>query len=208
MTKWLYGDYAKDYDMTGEIKVGLGTVKVHDIFDPLPEFMKKADVVFVDPPYNIGLLKGFYTKAGLDNSNQDFEVFTKRLFECIAEINPEYLFVEIGHQNLPMYERKCGELFETVQVSQCTYYNNSKNVCFIIYATNLKNPSPNPVPDGVDESKAIDLICSWLPKDKVIGDLCMGRGLVGISAQNYGKQFVGTELNVNRLACLLKKIKG
>ena len=37
-------------------------VTVHDIFDPLPDFMHRADLVFVDPPYNGAQLTGYYTK--------------------------------------------------------------------------------------------------------------------------------------------------
>ena len=39
-----------------------------------------------------------------------------------------------------------------------------------------------------------------------IGDLCMGRGLVGVNAYKNGKRFVGTELNHKRLAVLLERI--
>lgn len=43
--KWEYGEFYKKYNMEGEISVGTGTVKVHDIFNPLPDFMKKATVI-------------------------------------------------------------------------------------------------------------------------------------------------------------------
>jgi predicted RNA methylase len=38
-----------------------------------------------------------------------------------------------------------------------------------------------------------------------VADLCMGRGLTGISAYKLGKKFVGTELNKRRLAVLIDK---
>lgn len=41
---------------------------------------------------------------------------------------------------------------------------------------------------------------------EVMGDLCMGQGLVGLSAWDAGKPFVGTELNKRRLANLLQKL--
>lgn len=205
--KWLYGDHAKNYDMTGEIKVGLGTVKVHDIFDPLPDFMKEADYIFVDPPYNEGLLKGFYTKAGLGTPKGDFERFTARFFECIKEIGPEYLYVEIGKQNVAMYESICSKMFQHVEITNCIYYKDPKNICYILRCTNSE-PTPNPLTDGMDESDAIETICSAVPEGKVIGDLCMGMGLVGISAQKHGRRFVGTELNVHRLAKMVHIIRG
>jgi uncharacterized protein (DUF2344 family) len=42
----------------------------------------------------------------------------------------------------------------------------------------------------------------------VIGDLCMGRGLVGLNAYRNGKRFVGTELNHKRLSVLIEKVEG
>ena len=43
MKNFNYRDFYLKYDMTGEIKIGTGIVKVHDIFDELPLFMKQAD---------------------------------------------------------------------------------------------------------------------------------------------------------------------
>lgn len=203
MTKWKYGDHAKDYIMNGLLKAGTGIVKVHDIFDPLPEFMLDADCIFVDPPYNQSMLKGYYTKAGLDNSRGEFDKFTDRLFECIAEINPKIIFLEIGKQNLEKYMMKCTSQFKTVGFVNATYYHNADNKCYLIYATNHDEYLNHPLKEGIDESDAIDEICRWLPDGMVIGDLCMGVGLVGISATKYNKPYVGTELNPNRLAKLL-----
>ena len=74
---WKYGDYCQKYDMCGEIKIGTGVVKAHDIFESLPQFMKKADVVFSDPPCSRGNLTSFYTKAEKKNKHiNDFNYFT------------------------------------------------------------------------------------------------------------------------------------
>ena len=45
---WEYGDYCQKYNMSGEIQIGTGIVKVHNIFDELPAFMKSADCVFCE----------------------------------------------------------------------------------------------------------------------------------------------------------------
>ena len=50
MNKWEYGGAYKKHDMEGIIEVGTGEVKVHNIFDKLPDFMRKADCIFCDPP--------------------------------------------------------------------------------------------------------------------------------------------------------------
>lgn len=58
---------------------------------------------------------------------------------------------------------------------------------------------------GMDEAKVIALV-GKVEQYTVMGDLCMGQGLVGLSAYDAGKPFVGTELNKRRLANLLKKL--
>lgn len=49
MVEFEYGGKYKKYDMTKTWEIGGGTLKVHDIFDPLPDFMMRADCMFVDP---------------------------------------------------------------------------------------------------------------------------------------------------------------
>lgn len=58
---------------------------------------------------------------------------------------------------------------------------------------------------GIDEAKCIGII-GQIERYEVFGDLCMGQGLVGLSAYQAGKPFVGTELNKRRLANLLQKL--
>lgn len=67
-------------------------VKVHDIFEPLPDFMKEADCIFTDMPYNLSLLNGYYTKAERTDYKSNFQCFIDRFFECIDEIKPKNLF--------------------------------------------------------------------------------------------------------------------
>ena len=75
------GGYYKKYNMDGEIKIGSGTVMVHDIFNPLPEFMKQIDVLVSDPPCTKSNLNSFYTKADKADEHKDnFNDFEKRLY--------------------------------------------------------------------------------------------------------------------------------
>ena len=59
--------------------------------------------------------------------------------------------------------------------------------------------------DYMDEENIIEWVCANEEYD-CIGDLCMGRGLVGTNAYKNGRRFVGTELNPKRLAVLLERI--
>ena len=94
------------------------------------------------------------------------------------------------------------KLYKHVTFYNSTYYNNSKNLCYIVQGSekrlNLKL-------DGMDEEKIIEFICKNLQYE-CIGDMCMGRGLVGFNSYLNNKNFVGIELNHKRLSVLLENI--
>lgn len=202
---WEYGEIYKKYDMSGEITIGTGKVKVHDIFNPLPDFMKDADVVFSDPPCSEGNLKTFYTKADLEKQ-KFFQDFKNRFFECVDEINPHTLFVEVFASNKEDFQTECEKRFKHVVCLDSYYYHNRKNKCWVFYCTNRQiDANMVNLLNNNDEQKIIELICKHYDFE-CIADVCMGRGLVGFYANKYGKKFVGTELNKKRLAVLLERV--
>ncbi len=197
-----YRGYYKKYDMSGDIIIGTGMVKVHDIFDKIPEFMKRADCLFIDPPCSEGNLKSFYTKSDLQKRNS-INAFNERLFEYIDIINPKHIFIETFKSNNETIFNRLNERYGTnVKEFPSYYYGKEKNKCFILYASleecNIEIPY-------MDEEKVIEYICKNVIFD-CIGDICMGKGLVGFYANKYNKKFVGTELNKKRLACLIEHI--
>lgn len=203
MNKWNYGGHADRYNMDVVIKAGTGEVMVHDIFNPLPLFMLKADVIFCDPPCSQGNLQSFYTKAD-KKLLSFFDAFVVRLFECIDEIAPKAVFIEVFASNKDLFIDKLKERYKNVIVHDSYYYHNKKNKCWVLEATN-NEPCGLDI-DDKDEANIIKEICANYPFD-CIGDLCMGRGLVGFYANKAGRPFVGTELNKNRLAVLLHRIE-
>ena len=56
----------------------------------------------------------------------------------------------------------------------------------------------------IDEEDIIKAVAG--NEDGIIGDLCMGRGLVACAAAVNKKKFVGTELNPKRLAVCLERL--
>lgn len=206
MAKWEYGSIYKHYNMDGEIKIGTGILKVHNIFDQLPEFMRQADVIFCDPPCSKANINSFYTKADRTDYQVDYLPFAKRFFECIDEIKPKDLFVEVFKSNFDYFWNEITKRYKFVYVCPSKYYNSSKNKCWIIHGTNDQKHALHLQPcENMDEAKIINYICSNLDY-KCIGDLCMGRGLVGWNAYINNKAFVGTELNKKRLAILVHNI--
>lgn len=208
MASWEYGGTYKKYDMTGIIELPYQSkVQVCDWTVTMPEFMKEADTLFIDPPWNIGNVKTFYTKAEQEHPTIDFLQFTETLFKRIDEISPEFLFIEIGKQYLAEYISECKERYRCITFYNSTYFNNVDNKCYVIHATNDRSRKRYKELEDLDEAKIIAWLCRHHDY-RCIGDLCMGQGLVGKHAFMNGKRFVGTELNPKRLAKLVDFIKG
>lgn len=78
-------------------------------------------------------------------------------------------------------------------------------ICSDIHATNDRKHKRYRILEDQDEADIIAWICQNHGYE-CIGDLCMGRGLVGRHAVMAGRRFVGTELNPKRLAVLIEWI--
>lgn len=202
--KWNYGDAYKRFPLAEDPYIfdNGSTIQVHDIFNPLPEFMKEADVLFVDPPWNQGNMTTFYTKADKINPHK-YESFYTRLFELIEEINPEWCFVEVGKEHLADFIYRMRKIYKWVTFYNSMYYRNKNNLCYVIQGSNKRK---NFKLDYTDEEDIIKWICENIDYN-CIGDLCMGRGLVGLYSYMNGKKFVGTELNHKRLSVLVERIE-
>lgn len=203
--KWDYGGAYLRYPIAAgqEVELSGGSkIKAHNIFDPLPSFMKEADLLFTDPPWNLGNLNSFYTKADRTDYQDNFTVFYQRLFACIGAIAPRVCYVEVGKEYLAEFIIEMKRLYKNVTFYNSSYYHRQTNICYVIRggARRIKLPL-----DYMDEEDIIAWVCQHEEYD-CIGDLCMGRGLVGINAYKSGKKFVGTELNPKRLSVLIEKI--
>ncbi len=202
--KWNYNDAYKRYPLTEQpyIFPDGSIVQVHDIFDPLPEFMKQADILFVDPPWNLSNINTFYMKADKAERIGEYEKFYKRLFDCIEEINPHTCYVEIGKEHLADFVLEMRSLFKYVTFYNSFYYHDKNKICYVVRGS-MKFKKPKL--DYMDEEDIIEWVCK--NEDYTcIGDLCMGRGLVGVNAYKNKKRFVGTELNHKRLSVLVERI--
>jgi hypothetical protein len=200
---WDYGGAYLRHDMEGEIRLPNGsTVAVCDWTLRLPEFMKQADTLFIDPPWNAGNVRSFYTKADLDSPRVDFLAYTEKLWERIDQIAPRFLFLEMGKEFLAHYLSQAVQRYKYVTFYNSTYYGKRENKCYVIHATDDFKRRRYAELEDMDEADII----AWLCRNHdygCIGDLCMGRGLVGRHAYLAGRKFVGTELNKKRLAVLV-----
>lgn len=202
--KWEYRGSYLNYPIKPAVPyiIDKNIIMASDLIDELPDFMKKADILFIDPPWNLRNLNTFYMKARLMPKVESYEEFYEILFKRISEIKAKLCFLEIGKEYLADFIIEMKKLYKYVTFYNSTYYNNSKNLCYIVQGSekrlNLKL-------DGMDEEKIIEFICKNLQYE-CIGDLCMGRGLVGFNSYLNNKNFVGIELNHKRLSVLLENI--
>ena len=202
--KWEYGGSYLNYPIKPAVPyiIDKNIIMASDLIDELPDFMKKADILFIDPPWNLRNLNTFYMKARLMPKVESYEEFYEILFKRISEIKAKLCFLEIGKEYLADCIIEMKKLYKYVTFYNSTYYNNSKNLCYIVQGSekrlNLKL-------DGMDEEKIIEFICKNLQYE-CIGDLCMGKGLVGFNSYLNNKNFVGNELNHKRLSVLLENI--
>lgn len=205
MANWNYNDAYVRHPIADNETVIFNNgsmVKVHNIFDPLPDIMLNADLLFIDPPWNLGNINTFYTKADRTDYLKDFETFYKQLFRCIGLIKPHTCYVEVGKEYLSDFIMKMRLLYKHVTFYNSTYYHSKDKLCYIIRGGNKRKTLHL---DNMDEEDIIEWICA--NEDYTcIGDLCMGRGLVGANAYKNDKRFVGTELNHKRLSVLLERI--
>lgn len=204
--KWMYGDAIKRFPIEdGEVwsvDDGMGRVKVHDLYHPLPDYMLEADMVIVDPPWNLSNVNTFYTKADKQGEHKkSFNEFYQQIFNQIDVINPKKIYIEMGKQNVDRFEEELKKRFKIVERWEITYYK--KHLCYFLRASNTEASPFNY--SGMDEWDAI-LKALEVEEYETVADLCMGRGLVGVGAYENGKKFVGTELNKKRLAVLIEKI--
>ena len=205
MNKWSYGDSWEKFPIReGEVWTEANTmsaVAVWDIFNGMPEFMLAADMVYCDPPWNLSNISSFYTKAGKSSIGGNYLCFANVLFEHIVKINPNVCYLEIGKQNINLFLSKFKEIFQYVQNWDVTYYK--KNKSFLIRGSNIGETDVDFT--GIDDDYIPGLVL-LSENFSCVADLCMGRGLTGITAYKFDKRFVGTELNKRRLAVMIDKV--
>lgn len=205
MVEWNYGDAYKRHPIgNGETVIfsDSSKLKVHDIFNPLPQFMFEADLVFVDSPWNLGNLKTFYTKASLKSIVENFGYFYNRLFECIKEISPKTCYAEVGKEYLAEFIFEMRKQYSYVTFYNSTYYHKKNNFCYVVRGSQKRVKLSL---DGIDEEDIIAWVCA--NEDySCIGDLCMGQGLIAVNAIRNGRRFVGTELNPKRLSVTIERV--
>jgi len=201
MANWEYRGLYKNHNMEGIIELPNNSkLKVCDLTKEMPDFMKQADTLFIDPPCSQGNLRSFYTKNDM-TCELTFTDFYIDLFKRITEIKPKHLFVEVFKSNYDVFYNEFKDKFKNIIIYDSFYYNKKSNKCWIFHCSN-EEIQLNEKMNNIDEEKVIRYITTN-HNYNCIGDLCMGTGLVGKHAFLNDKQFVGTELNKKRLGIVV-----
>lgn len=203
--KWKYGNSWEKYPIRENEEwvhqVSGSVLKVWDLFDGLPDFMTEADMIYTDPPWNTGNIRGFYTKANL-GTTKTFVDFTEILFNHIQQINAPVCYLEIGKQNVYIFKECLNQIYPSTQIWPVTYYR--KNPSFLIRGGIVDTTFDFTDMDDMDTP----LAAMKNERFSCVADLCMGRGLTATTAIELGKRIVGTELNPRRLACTIDRVGG
>lgn len=202
--KYLYGDSwekyrIKDGETWTEAKTG-SKVTVCNLINRLPRHMLEADMVYSDPPWSLGNVNCFVSKAGKDEYLSEFPEFSTAFFSRLAEISPSVCYIEIGKQNLSLFKSKIAELFPIIQEWEIKYYN--KHLCYLLRGGTTPTDYDF---SGLDDAKTPEAAIR-IENPACIADLCTGRGLTTVAAYMLGKKFVGTELNKRRLAVAIERV--
>lgn len=205
MSEWNYGDAYRRHPIPAGSRVQFADgsiVQAADLFDdPIPSFLFEADLLCIDPPWTTGNLTSFYTKAG-QLARGDFPAFLARLFTVIGQIAPKVCYIEIGKAALADVIVSMRRLYPTVTFYNSMYYRRPANHCYWVRGGPKRIALPL---DGLDEADIIQWIAAH-EDYTCLGDLCMGRGLVGLAAFAAHRRFVGIELNPKRLSVLVESM--
>lgn len=204
--KWNYGNAIERYPInegeTWSLEDGRGKLRTHDLYQPLPDFMLEADLLIIDPPWNLSNVNTFYTKADMQGKHlNNFHEFYQQIFRQIDAIGTDTVYIEMGKQNVDRFEYALSERYQIVERYPITYYN--VNPCFFLRASNIME-SPYDY-TGMDEWNAI-LLALEIEDYHTVADFVIGRGLVAVGAYRTGHIFAGTDLNKKRLAVVAEKI--
>lgn len=175
-------------------------ISVCDLTKELPSFMFVADMIYCDPPWTIGNVNMFNSKAGREYMNSFYE-FYSCFFDAIARINARVCYLEIGKENYGIFNQRLCSIYRVVQSWSVTYYK--KNPCYLLRGADL--PIDFDYSGYDDEETPAMAIKNEQPQ--IVADLCTGRGLTGIAALTNGCMFVGTEMNKRKLAVFIERTK-
>jgi hypothetical protein len=222
MTKsdWLYGDAGDRIPVTpgtlwaaGPHLFACGDLTIRAQYAALLNPARLAAIqiplVYVDPPWNLALLNGFRTKAGLSRSSIDFTTFLKILLEPLSTLLPRPTILMEGSAQ-PKAMEAVTDAVDSIRGLSCqsiwniTYYGDKPG---LLYQLSGHPPEDETTFHGVDSDdcpgRAIE---HFTEPGNFVLDPCVGRGGTAIACQTLSRRCIGMELNPRRLAVTLDRL--
>lgn len=166
----------------------------------------KCQMAYIDPPWNNGNVRAFYTKAGKQHPAGDFTVFITSLFSLTRAVAGD-CFVEAGKANVATLQVKLESMgADVLTVSPITYYK--KHPCAVLqYIWHVDTSMETVDLVGLDDESTPGRAITGCsnPGDYVL-DLCAGRGLTSRHAANWNRGSVNIELHPNRISAALARL--
>lgn len=186
-------------------KIGDNEFLVADIMEDLTPFLtgKKIDMTYIDPPWNIGILKVFYKIADKE-IKIDFQTIIERIIKIVKEVSPRVNYMEMGKQHLDLTKSIIRSNGGQVTNEWNITYSRNRPAYLIRYSFNNETPIVNDRLNGMDDAfTPLEAINSETGIRTVL-DLCTGLGATGKCALKSGKVFYGVELSKKRIDRLIE----
>jgi len=207
---WEYGSAGDEYPVTdrdiwqcGKHVLACGDIHVGAWHD-LVERIDRPDIVYTDPPWSAGNEKAFRTKAGLDNSDADFEALIRSIVRPVS--NCPHLFLQAGDENVDDVAKWVHEEHAADGHARWPIKYYDENPCWLLYSGVFDefNAGLGGRDDTETPRLALQAVTRQSPA-KLVADPCTGNdGLTAKAAVETSCRFVGLELHPRRLANVVK----
>lgn len=208
--KHTYGKEGTEFPVqTGDVwTAGEHVFTCGSMFDIHP--YSDYDMVYADPPWRLGDVKAFYTKAGLNCPVQTLEQFFDAVVSHAKPVKT-YAFIEGSIHTLTDLKasvfRANGKV---LRVWDTTYYQKHPNVTICAtWKPELIVPSAELL-EGMDDdftpAAAMQWVKSVCPDIQTVYDCCSGRGLTSRAAHQNGLTSLNLELHPNRVSAALSRM--
>lgn len=173
-----------------------------------------VDVIYTDPPWNDGVVKMFYRRAGLAPPGS-FEALMAGFLGLYAELCPDGpIVVEMGFSGFEAFYRQVQASGALTCAAATAFYGGRP---YVIWVGTFGEILDVTVPDGLRDEESVNWVIETFvrhPTQRGAGqgtrfcDPCCGVGLQLLAAFDAGATVFGCELDPKKVARLVRAISG
>ncbi len=178
---------------------------------PIQEFVSnqttlKPECIYTDPPWNNGVAKNFANLASTQTGttiNNNYHTIIDTLFQLIQESNCETIFIEHAYKDTYIFDKYNSLLSQNYFHTYIESVYGSKNTPLKVLCI---SKDVNKLPQQKEwmtcqkgQSFCARMIKEYLSGYNTLLDPFCGSGMSGVGALRCGMNFIGNELQPNRL---------